>query len=84
MAKPSIADEIVALIPIRVGSRPWHEKLNEEQAAMVAEIHAAWLDGRFGKARRTAAKAIASYLNKHGITVGYQGVDAWLAKSPTT
>lgn len=84
MAKPSVVDEIAAMIPARVGCRPWYERVTDEQAAMLAEILAGWRAGKFGTARRTAAKTIAAYLGRHGIEIGHQGVDQWLAKNPAT
>lgn len=81
MAKPSVIDEIAAMIPERTGSRPWHERVTPEQAAMLDEILAAWHAGAFGQKRRTAARAIAAALQRQGIDIGQQGVDSWLQRS---
>lgn len=78
----SPVEEIAAMMGPRAGLRPWYERLDGEQAALVAEILAGWKSGKFGTARRTAAKAISAYLSRNGIAIGHQGVDSWLQKHP--
>jgi hypothetical protein len=80
MAKASIVDEVAALIPERTGTRPWWERLDTKQGELVKAILAAWHAGTFGTRRRTAAKAIAQAIQRHGINIGEQGVDAWLRR----
>lgn len=77
----SVIDEIAALIPDRVGVGPWWERVDETQAAMLADIHAGWRAGKFGTKKRTAARAISDYLGRHGITIGVQGVETWLTRN---
>lgn len=83
MAKQtSVVDEIAASFkPMRTGFRPWYERVNDEQAAMIAEILKGWHAGRFGVSRDAAARTISAYLARHGIEIGRQGVSAWLAKN---
>jgi len=79
MAKaPGIIDEIAASIPESQSSLPWWKRLTPEQREFVTPILAAWKSGRFGTRKMPVAKAIASKLTEHGITIGPQGVLAWL------
>jgi hypothetical protein len=79
-SKPSIVAEVTALIPERPGVRPWWDRLDQKQAALAAEILAAWKAGAFGSKRRPAATAIATALRRHGVEIGFQGVDTWLRR----
>jgi hypothetical protein len=81
MARASIVDEVTALIPENPGVRPWWDRLDAKQAAMAAQIIEAWRAGTLGTKRRTAAKAISSTLQRHGVTIGVQGVDEWLKRN---
>ena len=81
MGKPSIVDEVAALIPERPGVRPWWERLDPKRAAMAAEILQAWQSGALGTKRRPAAAAISTTLQRHGVSIGVQGVDQWLKRS---
>lgn len=83
MAKAqSVVDEIASsFVPARTGYRPWYERVNAEQAEMIATILEGWRSGRFGKSRNAAARTISAYLGRHGIVIGRQGVSAWLAKN---
>lgn len=76
-----VVDEIASLIPERTGARPWWERVDQSQAAMLEEILKAWQSGVFGSKRRTAAKAISVALRKRGVDIGEQGVEAWLKRS---
>jgi hypothetical protein len=81
MAKPrDIVAEIALLIPEGHSSRPWWLRLTEEQAAILPPIKEAWMAGRLGKRKATAARAISSKLKEFGINIGTQGVLAWLER----
>lgn len=79
--QPSAVEEIAATIPARVGSRPWYERVTPEQAQMLADILAGWQAGAFGRYRKTASISISQYLERHGILIGWQGVDCWLRRN---
>lgn len=80
MTKPSVVDEIAALIPERVGTRPWWERVDPQHESTLAEILEAWRAGTFGGRRRTAAKAISAALKRRGVDIGEQGVETWLKR----
>ena len=82
-AQTDVVDEIVALMPPRTGYLPWYERVNDDQAEMLAAILEGWRAGRFGAAKNTAARTISAYLERHGIHIGRQGVIAWLVKNAT-
>jgi|694.fasta_scaffold15985_6 hypothetical protein len=63
-------------------NRPWWERAPREHAATLAAIHAAWHRGELGSRKSTAARAIASKLQTLDITIGSQGVLAWLRLPP--
>jgi hypothetical protein len=78
MAKHSAVDEIIGALP---PARPlaWHHRVAAQHRATLAEIKAAYVAGKFGSKKATAARTVAQYLNKHEISsVGTQGVLAWL------
>lgn len=77
----SVIDEIASLIPERVGVRPWWERVSPDVASALPGVLEAWQSGQFGAQRRTAARAIAAWLNKRGVEIGVQGVEAWLRRS---
>jgi hypothetical protein len=79
MATPSA--EIAAMIPRQSGTRPWHERVPPDVAAELPGILDAWLSGKFGRQRRTAARAIARWLCDKGVTIGPQGVETWLRQN---
>lgn len=81
MAKAkSAVDEIAGSIPDRQ-SPAWEHRVAAEHLSTLAEIKAACRDGKFGRHKITAARAISEYLARHGIAqVGPQGVLAWLQK----
>jgi hypothetical protein len=81
MAKSSVVDEVLALIPQNPGVRPWWERLDAKQAELASAILEAWRAGKFGPHRRTAAKAISQTLGRHGVVIGEQGVDTWLKRT---
>lgn len=57
----------------------WEDKIKPEHRAVLAEIRAAWLEGKFGHAVYPAARAIAKTLNETGISpVRHSGVLRWL------
>lgn len=76
-----IVDEVRSMIPQQPGNRPWHERVSEDKRELLATIIEAWHGGAFGKQRRPAARAIAAVLQRHGISIGEQGVDVWLSRS---
>lgn len=78
MAERSVVDEVISLMPQRSGVRPWWERVDAGQAAMLAEILAAWKGGALGTKRRPVSRAISAALKQHGIEIGEQGVDMWL------
>lgn len=80
MGKPSVIDEIKALIPQR-GTRRWYERVDTDQAQLLEQIMAGWIAGEFGTARRTASQVISKWLQERGIAIGEQGVDAWLKRA---
>lgn len=77
----SIVAEIQSLLPAKVGSRPWYERVTPEQAEMLADILAGWQAGAFGRYRKTACVSISQFLERHGITIGWQGVECWLRRN---
>jgi|688.fasta_scaffold2426212_2 hypothetical protein len=79
-AASSIVDEIAAAIPEPSHGKPWWVRLTPEQAELVQPVLQAWKQGRFGKQKITAARAISTHLTRHGIKIGPQGVLAWLQK----
>lgn len=81
MAKPSIVDEVAALIPENPGVRPWWDRVDDTQAAMLEQIREAWRSGSLGTKRRTAARAISATLKRHGVEIGEQGVETWLKRN---
>ena len=81
MSKASAVNEIASLIPSRTGIRPWWERVDGKVAAALPEILEAWRAGEFGTRRRTAARAIAAWLVRHGVEIREQGVDLWLRRN---
>ena len=79
MASP--VSEIASLIPSRAGVRPWWERVDKRVESQLPEILAAWRAGKFGSRRRTAARAIAAWLVRHGVEIREQGVDTWLRRN---
>lgn len=74
-----IVAEIAAAIPAATqGPRPWWERVPEEHVATVRAIHAAWHAGALGPRKSTAARVISEKLKPLGISIGQQGVIAWL------
>jgi hypothetical protein len=85
MAKQKPADDIVDMIAAsidpRSGFRPWWERVDADQAAMLEVIWLAWKAGTFGTKRLTAAKAISKAIAGRGISIGPQGVLRWLDRT---
>jgi hypothetical protein len=80
-----IVAEIAAAVPRNAhGSRPWHERVPSEHRETLDAIHAAWHAGAFGAKKITAARTISQKLRELGITIGEQGVMAWLDLPPTS
>lgn len=80
MAKRSVADEVLALMPQRQ-PLAWYERVADEHKSTLAEIKAAHDAGAFGYKAKPAAIAISKYLALHGIAnVGFQGVRSWLER----
>lgn len=78
--KPSAVDEIASSIPERQ-RLSWEWRVDDEHRETLVEIKAASRDGKFGRHKITAARAISEYLKRHGIAqVGPQGVLQWLEK----
>ena len=78
-----IVAEIAAAIPQkRPGSRAWWERAPAEHAETLTAIHAAWHRGELGSRKITAARVICRALADMGITIGEQGVIAWLELPP--
>lgn len=82
MAKAgSVVDEVIGNLA-KPRPQAWHERVAPEHADTLREIREAWLSGRLGTKRITAARAIAKTLNAKGIAkVGPQGVLAWLERA---
>ena len=79
-AWPTIVDEIAAAIPDGSTSKPWWERLDADQKKFITPILEGWRSGKFGTRRITAARVISEHLAKNGITIGHQGVQAWLLR----
>jgi hypothetical protein len=80
-----IVAEIAAAVPRRQhGTPPWHERVPAEHHETLQAIHAAWHAGAFGVKKITAARTISAKLAEFGITIGEQGVMAWLDLPPTS
>lgn len=74
-------DQIAKSIACHRRNKRWCDHLTGEHAATVARIREAWLAGRLGTKRRTAAREISAYLKSAGIAdVGVQGIDQWLQR----
>lgn len=82
--KPSdVVAEIAASIPkVTTGNRPWWERAGDEHRELLEAIHAGWYSGTFGTKKITAARRISAKLREFGITIGEQGVIAWLEQPP--
>lgn len=77
----SVVADIQKLMPPSLGNRPWWERHAETHGKLLAEILDAWCQGKFGAKRKPACRAIGKYLTSKGISIGPQGVDAWLARN---
>lgn len=74
-----IVAEIAAAIPQgQQGSQPWFVRVPEEHQATVRAIHEAWHAGLLGTRKKSAARVISAKLSTLGISIGEQGVIAWL------
>jgi hypothetical protein len=75
-------ESIAAAIAARRQPKRWHDGLSREHAAVVEKIREAWLAGKLGSTRNTAAREISAYLKAEGIAdVGTQGILAWLQRA---
>ena len=77
----SIVEAIAASCNTRPGFAPWWERVTPEQAATLEVIWKAWLAGRFGPRKLTAAKAISRTVADIGVVIGHQGVLRWLDRT---
>ena len=79
-AAASVVDSIAGAIPdTTTGPRKWWERADAIHADVLTAIDVAWREGRFGRKKYPAARAISAKLAELGIaTVGPQGVIAWL------
>lgn len=86
MASKAVAQlvaQLAASIPKNQhGAKPWWERVDPEHHELLDAIHAAWYAGELGAKRLTAARGIVPLLAEHGITIGEQGVLAWLKLPP--
>jgi hypothetical protein len=81
------ARDIVAEIASKVPrdthrNRPWWERVPPEHQPTLDAIHAAWHAGTFGSRKRPAARVISAAIAEFGISIGEQGVTAWLELPP--
>lgn len=77
-----VAEIAASIVQTPPGSRPWWQRVDQAHAPTLAAIHGAWHRGEFGARKRTAARIIAKKLGEFGITIGEQGVAAWLDVPP--
>jgi hypothetical protein len=79
------ADDLIERVASRVDTtphvKPWWQRLTPEQADQVLPLRDAYFAGRFGKREITACRAISATLGELGITIGPQGVKAWLRRT---
>lgn len=81
-ASPSLLDEVIEQVSSQRTAARWFHAVAPEHLPALAELRQAWLDGRLGAKRRTAARSIAKILNARGIaTIGEQGVEEWLERA---
>ena len=79
MKKPSLLEQIAKNLPKNMRTLNWEQKVKPEHQSALAEIRAAWLEGKFGHSIYPAARAIAKTLNESGISgVRQNGVLRWL------
>lgn len=84
MGKASSAvSEIAALIAKSNRSLPWWDRVSPEIAAALPGVLEGWRNGTFGPHRKPAAKAIAAWLQREGVQIGFQGVQIWLERNAT-
>lgn len=82
MAKASSpVAEIAALVPKSKRSLAWWDRVSPEVAEALPGILQGYHDGQFGQHAKPAAQAIAAWLTKHGVEVGFQGVLTWLQRN---
>lgn len=78
----SVLDEVVGELAERSIRKRWFNNVAPEHVETLQELREAWLAGRLGKARRTAARVISKILKARGIaTVGEQGIEEWLERA---
>lgn len=78
----SVLDEVLVQLAASPPQLRWFHRVAPEHMDDIEELRRAWLDGRLGKKRRTAARAISKILQARGIaTVGVQGIEEWLARA---
>ena len=79
MKKQSLLGKVMDNLPKDKRAVSWEDKVKPEHRDELAEIRAAWLEGKFGQAVYPAARAISKTLNEAGISdVRHSGVIRWL------
>ena len=79
MKKQSLLEQVAKNLPKDMRTVNWEQKVKPEHKSALAEIRAAWLEGKFGHAIYPASRAIAKTLNESGISdVRQSGVIRWL------
>lgn len=80
MAKRAdVVDEVITLMRKARAPAKWHERIAPEHVDTIAQLKAAWRDGKLGTSKKAAAVGISQYLNSNGISnVGHNGVITWL------
>ncbi len=79
MKKQSLLEQIAKNLPKNTRTLNWEQKVKPEHQSALAEIRAAWLEGKFGQSVYPAARAIAKTLNESEISdVRQNGVIRWL------
>lgn len=86
-AKQTAAQELLAAVKSDIAARqpgfaPWYRRVTPEQKEVVDTLHAAFHSGDLGVGVCSAAKSISKHLATIGITIGRNGVESWLRKTP--
>lgn len=78
-------ENLVDLVASRIDRSPhvkaWWMRLTDEQRQQIEPLRTAWREGRFGRRKITAARAISATLQEIGIPIGPQGVQNWLRET---
>lgn len=82
MAKSDdLVSRVEKLVDYGPHAKPWWVRLTAEQRAEIEPLRTAWREGRLGRRKMTAARAISTTLAEIGIQIGPQGVQAWLRET---